>query len=480
MRSVEGAKLDLREYDEAEPSSGVGVFHIVQRFPIAEAGGLIPLLFVDVAGEMSLHVGAAIWARSRIFERDDRGLFSDLRTLGRLHDFQQIAWCGEPVLDADRDAFVGAYLNARYRGSREYPHLEQLRWDPVAYSSVRTEFRAIARYWQFQNDSHRWTNEGFGSAASLEGFKSRLSSASAYRRKDFFAHLTQSAARWAELFGDEDWTMPDLGVRETDGRGSTISLDRTMDLDEVRLLISREPNVAYKALFTLLAFGGVRISEALHMWQCDVLHPSLGTQMAGHPQDTLFLVVAHPAESRYVGDFTSRKETRLQHLAHRYGMKPRHHLRGYRRVGWKNPLETDDKLRLSQVFWADNGAAHDFAEYYAELRHFHTTHRTSDRHPWLFVNVAKQGVGDPIAYAKVREALTRGCHRIGLQPSVSGRRIHGLRHAYKQQLEALRLSRRHIQICMRHKSINSQEDYARTIREIRTHLSAKLSWNEVA
>lgn len=467
-----------------DAESDIGVFHIIQRFPLTEIKGALPLLFVETDGQVDLHEGSALWVRARILERKADKLSTDLRTIGRLHDFQQIAWLGEPVLDEDRDVFVGAYLDARYRGTWDRPQIAALGWQPSAYSTVRGEFGSIARYFAFQQSARRWQQERFGSPVELEGFGRRLAAGVSSRRKDdFFSHLTQSRARWSELYADGEWTMPDLGERDrASGGGQSISLDRTMDLDEFRLIINREPNVAYKALFTLLAFGGVRISEALHMWQCDVIPAPLIAHLANRQQDALYVVVAHPAMSTYTGSFTRTTETRRQLLARQYGLSPRHDLQGYKKVGWKNPLLTDRDLKLSEVFWSSVEGAQQFAEYYAQIRDFHARNHTSERHPYLFVNMHPgEGFGEPIAYMRACKAFYRACARVGLRASMSGRRLHGLRHAYKHQLKhVLGLSEDHIQICMRHKSVESQEDYGRTIAEIHSCLSDKLDWKVFA
>jgi integrase len=411
--------------------------------------------------------------------RRGRGIATGLKVLGRLHDFQRVAWQGHAVLPEDRRVFIWCYLDARYHGTSTSPALSALNWKPVSYATVRGEFRTIANYYEHRGSSGDWESEGFESDHDLIDLAKRIRSECGERRSRFLVHLALSRARWDRLFGG-GYVMPDLRVREAERSATTFSLNRTIDLAEAKLIIKHEKNPFYRALWILGAFGGPRISEMLHMWQCDVLPASTGRHVAGRNLDTLFVVIAEPAESTYLGDFTRSGPTRLQHLAERYGLQPRHHLQGYRRVGWKNPLMTDSVLKLSEVFWSDNDMAAAFAECLVKLRAFHSVNQTSQRHPYLFVNMHPgAGFGEPIAYNKAREAFARACARVGLEPSVNGRRIHGLRHIYKAQLTDLKMDRRHIQVAMRHKSADSQDDYGRTAEEARAALAERLNWETI-
>lgn len=469
--------------DEALPPDApyLALHHVIQAIPLRGLRGLCPALFVeDARGQVALDEGALSWARSELTRREGRGITTNLRVLGRLHDFHQVAWQGEPITAEDRRAFIWCYLDARYHGTNERPALSALQWKPICYATVRGEFRTIIRYHEFRNSSGAWNRDGFSSSDHLTDLTKRLRSESRERRTSFLDHLATSRARWNQLF-DDGYSMPDLKVREQPRGSSAFSLTRTIDLEEAILIIKHEKNPFYRAMWTLAAFGGPRVSEMLHMWQCDVLPPSTGRHALGRNQDSLFVVIAEPSESRYIGDFTRSGPTRLQHLAERYGLQPRHHLRGYRRVGWKHPLMTNTDLLFAEVFWCAEDMAADFAESMAKIRHFHTQNRTSQRHPYLFVNMHRgKSFGEPISYNKAREAFARACRRVGLEPAVNGRRIHGLRHVYKAQLDRLNVDRRHIQIAMRHKSAESQDDYGRTAQELRAVLTERLQWERLS
>jgi integrase len=448
-------------------SEEVGLYHVVQNLPLAGSRQLCPHLFVERAdGRVQRHQRAINWATAQLGLGRGRGVTNDLELLGRLHDLHQVAWRGEPLLSSDRRTFVWCYLDARYHGTDSREHLRPLGWKPVRFSTVRSEFRRIVAYITWAEAEGGYADDLLTSPEELGILSDQLANDSKLPQRKLLGHLAASRARWEALFGT-GFQMPDLHVRDEGGSSRTISLDRTFDRAEVELVIRHERNPIYKAIFILAAYCGLRISEILHLWQCDVLPGSTAQYLFGHWQDEPLVILAHPSESKYIGDFTRTRLTRHQHLSKHYGLLPRHLLQGYRRAGWKHPLMTDRNLWLSEAFWSDREQAQSFAACMSEIRPQLAYHNVGERHPYLFATMrAGLGFGEPLAYSQVVRALDRACRRVGIEPFTNGRRIHGFRHFYKKQLEELGLSRAHIQVAMRHKSQESQDDYGRTGREV--------------
>jgi hypothetical protein len=278
------------------------------------------------------------------------------------------------------------------------------------------------------------------------------------KQRDFFVHLEAQRERWRQTFG-QDLRMPNIGVRGVPRSSHGPSLDRTPDAGEVDELIRRETHPMRKLLWVLLRYGGLRVSEALNMWQIDMLPAGLARHVFSAPMNTITPVVAHPYESKYLGDLTKVGLTRLQYLAKQYDLVPRPEMAGTHHVGWKGCQLRNEHLGLASVFWLPGGAEA-CEDALAEVLDFHRLNRTSNHHPWLFVNMRPgAGFGAPMKAGKVRVALARQFGRLGLEPSRNGRRIHGLRHRYKADLDALGLKPEHKQVCLRHASILSQDDY---------------------
>lgn len=448
-------------------------FHVVQQMPMTGFGGSHPILFVEGSGGVTIHRSATRWVEHRQFEHRASALRSDLRVLGRLFDFWQVAWHGQPVHPEDAPLFVWAYLDARLHGAQSPYAISALGWTPAAYSSVQSDLNALTRYLAFVRTAQCSDDPIFGlPRPTLLPATGRIGPP---EERDFFSHLRSARLHWAQMFGAIG-VRPSYALTEVRNGGSTFSLDRTLSLDDALEIIGAEPNPVYRAIWILACAGGLRISESLHMWQCDVVPPATAAAVGAGYRSTLFVVVPHPSRSRYLGDFNRTRETRERHLELQYGLQPRHHLSGYRRVGWKNPLITDRRLQLSEVFWSNHALADAFDDAYSEVRHFHSVQRTGKRHPYLWVNLnTGNGYGEPVAYRKAYEAFRRACLRVGLEPGISGRRIHGGRHLYKKSLELLKLDERLIQIAMRHKSVHSQRDYGQETADIRKYLQSALS-----
>ncbi|MFC7688700.1 hypothetical protein ACFQY5_02695 [Paeniroseomonas aquatica] len=139
------------------------------------------------------------------------------------------------------------------------------------------------------------------------------------------------------------------------------------------------------------AFGGIRISEQLNTWQIDVLPGSYRKLAFDYDEGAEILFLrADPVHSRYVGDLGKQGDTRKQYLHKQYNLLPRNALgrRDPLYAGWKGTLSINSDFRISEVFWIDRQAAALFAECAREIREFHRLHKSSERHPYLYVNMA--------------------------------------------------------------------------------------------
>lgn len=448
--------------------------HAIAMLPIGIQRCTIPVLFTeDRDGDVAVDVEALEWVRSRPMERL-RTLRANVGALGRLHDYHQQVWEGVDLSAADRRSLIHSYLDARLHGCVLGSSLPGLSWHPVGLGLVRTEFRAFTDFYRFKADPKRDSMHQSQSQEIASGLAKSMHEDARRKDRDLLSHLRASRIRWAALF-DPELRMPDLKVREIARSGNTFSLDRTIAEADLRAIIREEPSPAYRAMWILAGYAGLRTSMMLHMWQCDVLPAGTHTHLGGEERLHTIVVVAHPARSTFLGDFTRKRDTRLAFLRQRYGLLPRHLVDGHRFVGWKNPLMTDPNLQISIAEWRDNDLPVVFDDCLEEIRAFHKRHSSSDRHPYLFVNMSDgPGMGMPIAQNKVRAAFVRACKRVGLEAAVNGRRPHGLRHRYKAALEALGLDRRQIQILMLHNSEDSQDDYGRDSVEVRRQLSQAL------
>lgn len=202
-------------------------------------------------------------------------------------------------------------------------------------------------------------------------------------------------------------------------------------------------------LFLLLAFGGIRSSEALHLWVSDVV------VQEGRAEVFLY----HPS-SGPVDSGPRPRLSRQNELANSYGLLPRHLLAAgsSRRVGWKGMMFDEPRPggARTRVYWLDQRAAELFAALHLKYI-MHIRPQLGGHHPFYFIGLSGLSPGEPATLGSLREAFARACRRVAL----SDYGPHSLRHAYAQRLTDLGLNTATIQAALHHRSPISQAVYTR-------------------
>lgn len=323
-----------------------------------------------------------------------------LNTVGRLHTFAELT-VGERVhLDGMIDQVVWAYLRARATTPRDPSQRTFTDWKPVRLSWVQTEFRDLLQYACFCCD--------FIGKASVMGTAFKTSSGIWVMMKrspkpdEFLAHLEADRERWAMILGDDVVLAPPSALRRIAAHANVPKNGNhtTLSSEEVDAIIDRERNFMLKALWIELAYLGPRLSEALNMWFCDFLSPTDAKRFFRTDLVGPVAVFADPSNSKYVGHFDSRRaiQTRAEHLASQYGLKPRPDAEGDRKAGWKGMMTFNPEWLLTHGTWIDNKRATEFAELLDQIREFHADLRTTKlSHPYLFVNCKnREFLGEPL------------------------------------------------------------------------------------
>ena len=237
--------------------------------------------------------------------------------------------------------------------------------------------------------------------------------------------------------------------------------------DLIEIGFTRKAEAAWSTLRDILIAllmheGGLRLSEALHLWVGDVFEhpdsPAVAVVRVFHPREGL-------REYRDPQTGASKQVTSAEYLRLVYGRLPLTDLPGSKAVGWKEPMLSDASEKYMHVFWRSEDAARVFMTVY--LRYVQLRPQVR-HHPHLFVATG----GEPMtvkAYEKVHGVAMR---RIGLVPAKArGTTPHGHRHAFGKWLARGGASRKVIKVAMHHKSAFSQdaytaEDAAETARTI--------------
>jgi integrase len=418
--------------------------------------------------------------------------FNDVRalnsTIGRFADLYAAVYNWAPISADDLINLVYLYADYRLIGSADSDGNDPLGlgWKPVKWSTFENDLRHLRTY-------SEWCSSRYGYLPILPMCRVDTSAGKAprtlaamekMRRRDFFAHLAKRRRTWAEILPKQDRPKISLRRQERRRRGT----DEAIDLGFIRDLIESERNPVYKAIWTLGAWGGVRISEQLNMWACDVLPPSQRPRFFPGDDDdrTPLVLIAHPWESTWCGTLKNTKMTRAQFLRSEFGLIPRPDLgpRGsgeqsnwMGEAGFKGVAFHNKSRLVSQVYWLDETMA---AHYYELVRlvlerHLERRQTFSNRHPflWCVTDPRKPDIiGNPLRMKAVESAFDRACNRLGLKAHEGGLNIHGLRHFFLSYAKnVLGLGRDVRQVLMHHRSTESQDDYGwEDNQRIRVHI----------
>jgi hypothetical protein len=208
-------------------------------------------------------------------------------------------------------------------------------------------------------------------------------------------------------------------------------------------------------LITLLLHGaGFRESEPFHLYIEDVVedprHPGRALVRIHHPSEGFAPEGWKDALGRPRGD------NRAAYLAERYGLVPRNQMLGTRHAGWKGGLH--DGKYYKQAYW--------FRPDYGQLfwlvwkKYLRQVAGVPRAHPFAFINLQREPVGDMYAINHYLRAHAAACRRIGLKGEKAlGTTPHGHRHSYGRRLARSGVAKFHIRRFMHHASEESQEVY---------------------
>jgi len=201
----------------------------------------------------------------------------------------------------------------------------------------------------------------------------------------------------------------------------------------------------------LLHYGGLRVSEPMHLWVDDIFidsnNPGNARVLVHHPHDGIY-EHADPISGQM------KCSNRADYLRITYGRVPLTQMTGRRHAGWKNSLLTHRKRNAFEVFWFPLS----MGELFLQLYRIYIQHvrPISLNHPYLFVTQD----GQPMTTASFTKNHERAITRIGLLPSKDlGTSTHGHRHAYGQRAKKGELGVKEIQLAMHHVSPLSQDVY---------------------
>lgn len=218
-------------------------------------------------------------------------------------------------------------------------------------------------------------------------------------------------------------------------------------------LIAERLNLRDILITMLMHFGGLRMSEAFHLYVQDVIPDPTQT-------DRALVKIYHPSLGTAPPDWFDAKGDprncrRMTYLNGKYGMRPRNEYVSSAQLhaGWKgNVLVSKNNFMYVDWFPAKAG------EFFWKLWILYMTQRAmlNCHHPFAFVTLE----GKPYAIDTFEGQHRSAIERIGLQASKAlGTTPHGHRHAYGQSLAKAGVDPIFVQRAMHHKSLESQKIY---------------------
>lgn len=438
---------------------------------------LVPTLVVGDGSKVELAIDVLRWSRAGIYRRTLDAQRAAVAALGRLYDFRMLF--PEFTIEDHHDVnlLIWSYLFARLTVPTHVADRLIPTWEKVRLSTVMGEF---AMFREFAKFSSADSESLFGKALRLD---SRVFSAMppVMPKASFFNHLRAQYERFVRLTGNDVGFPADL-KRVAKRRGAKAKKEIVqLKSHEVAAIIDAENNPMFKALWILLAYVGSRISEALHLWICDVLPSSYAGHFGDFETDLPLIIFAHPADSTYCGNVAgpAANDNRTDFLKDRYTREPRtipddDTGEG---AGFKGILIFDEARSLSWGTWIDTARAREFHRLTGEIRAIHQRTGSAKASPYFFVN-SRRGkyAGLPMRKGNVEKAFTRACIRAGVARRGKLPSLHSLRHYYAWFARAvLKMRPEQIQIMMRHQSVDSNLDYGKQASELNQTVSNELN-----
>lgn len=208
--------------------------------------------------------------------------------------------------------------------------------------------------------------------------------------------------------------------------------------------------------------GGLRESEPFHLFIQDVFVDPANTASA-------LVIIHHPQFGAAPDDWTvdgkRAKGTREDYLRDHWGLRPRNCVIGPMHAGFKSrAVESIGQSEFLRVRWfpPEYGVLFQrlWLVYIAQIVDIERNH------PYAFVNIARDPIGEPYKLGKYRDAHAAAVKRIGLKVGQSlGTQPHGHRHAYGARLSRAKVSEKVIMKCMHHSSVESQRIYTQPTEE---------------
>ncbi|MRT00142.1 hypothetical protein GJQ57_15990 [Ralstonia pickettii] len=406
----------------------------------------MPLLLVD-PGEAPLFVTSFL-RNMLLLGSKGPTVSKAAKAIGLLYDYYVLDQRCPTLDERGLHLLIRQFYEARRYGC------ESLGWRPVSLKTALDDLEYVGQFSTFCQDNYGHmeahpSERVLVSAMSNREFNNWLAQGHGRKRFDLLYH-TYGASQEGQGFVTRRVFRPEAGQSKRIRSAKYFPPEHVLDF------ISRAANTRDALCWLLIFYGGVRISELMHLYVRDI---SLD-QRSGMAR----VVLAHPREGKI--QWTTRRGTlrngiRADFLDERYQRVPRQDFATYHpeRAGWKGMKYDDEQRREGWIYWSDPRMGQLFWKLHKEYMRS-VRLRVSDNHPYYFVSIKDDAFGEPLKLKNLRDQFYGNARRIGLSPSQDGVNPHGGRHFYGYfGATWLRLSKEKLQVLMHHASVLSTEVY---------------------
>lgn len=424
--------------------------HSLVEIPIDDSGRMLPLLIFGDGEDAKISGLVTAYVRNlQILGSGPRVLLKTARAIGFFHDYCEDLLINSKDSKIDPKVYLAQFYQARRFG------FVRLGWEPVEVKVAQDEVRWISEFSYFchQNFGHLPVNREESLAVSaltnieFRGWIERKRKSKEY---SLLSHLDKPLS-------DENAVVRRWSFAPESGRATRSKTAKYFPPRRVLDFVINASNIRDRLLWMLMFFGGIRISEALHLLVRDIIFEK--------KTGCAVVILADPVDGAidWVNRKNGRKEngTRAKFLASQYDLIPRNQLGATDPLsaGWKGMMLDDSRKRQSRVIWLNEAAGRAFWELHKMYMNMHRLH-IGDLHPYYFVSLNQQNYGEPYKYSNAYKRFSQNAKNIGIASHDDGVNPHGARHFYGFFLaNVLKLSIETTQKAMHHRSPISTEVY---------------------
>lgn len=341
-----------------------------------------------------------------------------------------------------------------------------LYWLPLSKQIAKSYINALSRFTDWLVE--KYDAKSLNPIVEADNYTQRLNYAAWFRKNqnDFLGHIKDKHISSTVLYARSVQGKKPLGKQKTDAiefpeRHFSDFYYNGLGGTQTRHMVLRD-----QLIVLLMHGGGLRESEALHLWIDDVFEDHFNP-------NSIKVRVYHPEDGKAPNGWKSAsgKTTRAAYLKEKYALSPRNQLIGKKRVGWKGTV-LDGKDNYIEVYWFPTIFGEVFAKLWKDYIRLLTGIKRN--HPYAFVSFHPNHLGNAYTLNAFHDNYRKALKRIGLEPSKSeGLSPHSHRHSYGRRLRRAGVDPVVIKKCLHHASLESQTVYTTpTAKEITVSLNA--------